>query len=113
MADRYHVFQLTSPIKTHDGEKHELKMKYPKARTFIRHGVPFTNIVERTDDGATRTSLNFDTKKMFAFIADMSGIDDLVLETIEGEDVMPLFYSVTAMLSGGGDKLGESAGSST
>ena len=107
MTDRYHNFTLTTPLKTHDGELHELKLKYPKARTFIRVGVPFVNVVERTDDGATRTSLNFDAKKMMAFIADMSGVDDIVLGGMEGEDVMPLFYTLTAMLSGGGDKMGE------
>ena len=81
--------------------------RYPKARTFIRVGVPFTNVVERTEDGATRTSLNFDAKRMMNFVSDMSGVDDIVLGNMEGEDVMPLFYTLTAMLSGGGDKMGE------
>ena len=107
MTDRFHTFALTTPLKTHDGEVTELKLRYPKARAFIRIGVPFTNVVERTEDGATRTSLNFDAKKMMSFVADMSGVDDIVLGNIEGEDVMPLFYTLTAMLSGGGDKLGE------
>ena len=107
MAERHHIFALTTPLKTHDGEINELKLKYPRARSFIRIGVPFTNVVERTDDGATRTSLNFDAKRMMNFVADMSGVDDIVLGNMEGEDVMPLFYTLTAMLSGGGDKMGE------
>lgn len=108
MTERFHVFMLSNPIKTHNGDVSELKLKYPKAKAFIRFGVPYTNVVERTDEGATRTSLNFDTKKMFSFAASMSGIDDIALEAMEGEDVMPLFYTITSMLSGGGDKtLGE------
>ena len=107
MTERFHTFALSSPLKTHDGEINELKLKYPKARAFIRVGVPFTNIVERTEDGATRTSLNFDAKKMMAFVADMSGVDDVILSNMEGQDVMPLFYTLTAMLSGGGDQMGE------
>lgn len=112
MADRFHIFQLSEPIKTHDGDVNELKLKYPRARCFIKYGVPYRNIVERTEDGVQRNSLEFDTKRMFSFVADMSGHDEIVLGAMAGQDVLPLFYTVTNMLSGGGDQLGEPDGRS-
>ena len=92
------VFHLSKPISTHDGEVSKLELKLPTARSFIKAGVPYSTVSERADDGTVRDEFRFNTKAMFSFLTDMTGYDDIVLASIPAVDVMPLFYTMVAML---------------
>lgn len=92
-------FTLSKAINTHKGEVATLDLKYPTAQMVIDHGFPFSIVTERSgDDDVLRNETRFDAKKMFKFISDMSGVDPISLSQIPGEDVLPLFQHVVAML---------------
>ena len=96
------IFKLSKPLNTHSGTVSELTLKYPTARSFIKYGVPYASVVERTEE-STKEEFRFNAKPMFQFVADMSGLDDIVLSSVAAQDVMPLFYTVLGMLSGGAE----------
>ena len=88
-------FKLTSPLKTHKGEIAELTLKSPKGRTFLNNAAPYEFCYDA--QGGYRTTYN--TKAMFAFLSDMSGLDTIILEEIDGCDVFPLFAVVMTELN--------------
>jgi hypothetical protein len=98
MSDNTTSFTLSNPLRTHDGEVTELSLRQPLARSFIKAGVPFNTVTENSEDGTQKVEFRFNTKAMFVFLADMSGLDEIILGKIAGSDVMPLFYTVVAML---------------
>jgi hypothetical protein len=92
------TYKLIKPLQTHQGEVNSLTLKYPTARSFMNHGTPFT-VIREGDEDNPRIEFKFNTKPMFKFIADMTGLDELTLADIHGTDVMPLFWQVANMLN--------------
>jgi len=91
-------FALSEPLKTHDGEVSVLKLKPPRARSFIKHEVPF-KLVPRTDaDGDVSNDLEFNAKAMMGFAADMSGLDDIILQNMHGFDTWKLFHVIAGYI---------------
>jgi hypothetical protein len=97
MADQ--TFTLRKPIMSHQGSISALQLNYPTARCYINYGMPYATVRQGSDPENQRVEFNFNPKVMFRFIADMSGIDELSLEDIDGRDVMPLFWFVVGMLN--------------
>lgn len=97
MSDGTVTFKLIKPLKTHKGETSTLALKPPTAGAFVRYGMPFSQITE-TIDGSDRQEFKFYPDRMMRFISDMTGHDHIELEGIDGRDVIPLFWSVVAVL---------------
>ena len=78
-----HTFKLSKPLKTHDGEITELKLKEPKARLFFKYGDPFklAPMKDRAD-----LEFVFDKEAIMQFISEMTGIDDIVLGDLSTGD---------------------------
>jgi len=53
------IFKLSSPIKTHNGEVSEVKLKEPTARSFFSHGEPFKVKVLSDDKGESLVDFDF------------------------------------------------------
>lgn len=92
-------FKLSTPIVTHKGEVNELELKAPTARAFLSYGMPF-NTLTRTDPetGEQWQDIRLNPTAMFGFISDMTGFDRVVLESLNGIDVVPLFGEVMAIV---------------
>lgn len=91
------VFVFSVPLQTHDGLITKVKLKMPKAKAFITYGQPYTLIREGGLD-APRVEWKFYPKIMFKFAAEMTGIDENLLEGIQGNDVEPLYWAIVEML---------------
>lgn len=92
------TFELSSPITTHRGPVTTLTLNQPKARSFIRHGVPFKHIVKGEGDNQ-EVATEFDPKAMFGFLSDMTDHDQITLEDIPACDVMGLFWKMVTVIS--------------
>lgn len=90
-------YPLSKPITTHAGVLSELTLKAPTGSAFIKHGVPFKHLFETVGDNR-RMTIDFDARRMFGFLSDMTGIDVILLEGLDGGDVFNLFYVLVDML---------------
>lgn len=80
---------LSNPIKTHDGEVSELKLKEPRAGTLVKYNDPFKVKPIKGEDGETEGfEFEFSNKIMMQFLTDMTGIDEIVLSTMSAADFM-------------------------
>lgn len=91
------VFTLTDPIETYEGTITELKLKTPRAKLFNKYGSPYS-VIREGDEDNPRLEFKFNTKAMFAFVSDMSGVGPEHLEDMSGVDVQPLFWEVVNIL---------------
>lgn len=89
--------KLSDSILTHKGPIDTLTLKAPKARSFRKHGSPFTTIREGTADNP-KLEFRFNDRAMWGFISDMSGIDEGLLEEISGQDVQAIYWAVVGIL---------------
>lgn len=92
-----HIFKLSEPLKTHDGEVTELKLKAPKARLFIKYADPFKLLPLKDQEGLEFT---FNSESMLKFAADMSGVDELILSDLSGSDFMRLRQEIANIILG-------------
>lgn len=92
------TFTLSKPITTHQGVIDKLVLKYPTARCFMKYGMPYSTVREG-DETDMRSEFRINAKAMFKFIADMSGLDEIALEEIDGRDVSTLMFFVVGMLN--------------
>lgn len=90
-------FKLTTPIKTHSGELTKLELKMPTMRTFVKHG-SFFSTIESGPPNAREMRQDFDFEAVKGFLADATGHDAIVLDSIAANDVMPLAYALLAMI---------------
>ena len=93
---------LSSPIKTHDGEITELKLKEPRAGTLVKYNDPFKVTPVKGEDGEIeRFEYVFFNKPMMQFLTDMSGLDEIVLSTMSAADFIRVrFDAANIVLSG-------------
>lgn len=87
---------LGKAITSHQGELKSLTIREPSARQFVRHGEPFK--VNIRADGSPDIEIN--NKAMFAFISDLSGVDELALEDLSAADFNRARQAVISMVLG-------------
>lgn len=87
------VYKLATPIETGRGHVSELTIRPPTGRNFLA-GVPFKTREIVYDDGSIGYETEFNPKICFAFLADMTGLDEITIESISAADVYPLFKVV-------------------
>lgn len=89
------TFNLSRPLKTHNGEVLTLTLQEPTAGAFIDYGEPFTLRPRKGEDGEPDgVTFVYDNNKAFVrFLVDMiaeKGVDDLVLKSISASDFQRL-----------------------
>jgi hypothetical protein len=89
------TFTLSQPLKTHDGEVTELKLKAPRAGLLIKYDDPF-EVKWNKDDN--RFDYIFDNKSMMRFASEMTGVDDLILEDLSVRDFWKLRYEIAGII---------------
>jgi len=87
--------QLTKPIITHQGELAALELKEPTARCFFEFNEPFKI---RMHEG--RVDFDYDNKAMLGFLAEMSGVDMILLQSLIAKDYLNARTTATDMILG-------------
>ena len=87
--------ELSQSILTHKGETKTIELKEPTAKSFIDHGEPFKVSVR---DGAV--NVDFNNKPMAAFLADMTGIDPVLLSGLMARDFLTLRSKAVDLIMG-------------
>ena len=100
MTDYTETVTLSRPIKTHDGEVSEIKLKEPTARSFFSHGEPFKVKVLTDDKGESCVDFDFNNAVLSKFLADMTGLDDLILSKLRAVDYVQLRARAAHMIIG-------------
>jgi hypothetical protein len=90
---------LSQPLKTHGGEVTTITLKEPTAKSFFDHGEPFKVRVVN-DESGDRIELDFFNGVLKKFLADMTGLDDLVLSALRAADFMTLRTRAAHMIMG-------------
>lgn len=91
------TFKLSQPLKTHNGDVIELKLKAPRAGMLVKHDDPFKLKPAKDGDGF---EYEFNNKACLAFAAEMSGIDDLLLSDLSVSDFMNLRHTIANVILG-------------
>jgi hypothetical protein len=89
------TFKLSSPLKTHDGEVTELKLKTPRAGLLTKYDDPFKIQPLKDGDGYEYV---FNNKSMMQFASEMTGIDDLILEDMSVSDFWKLRSEIARVI---------------
>jgi hypothetical protein len=92
--------KLSRPVKTHDGETSEIKLKEPTARSFFTHGEPFKVKVTTDDKGESQVDFDFNNAVFAKFLTDMTGLDDIVLSGLRAVDYVGLRARAAHMIIG-------------
>ncbi len=87
---------LSKPLDSHQGALRTLTIKEPTARQFVSHGEPFK--ISLRADGSPDIEIN--NKAMFAFISDLSGVDEIALEELSGSDFNKARQAVISLVLG-------------
>lgn len=90
MSENTETIKLSRPIKSHGGEVNEVTLKEPTARLFFSHGEAFKVKVSTDEAGQSNVEFDYNNAIMSKFLADMSGLDDIVLSTLRASDYMHL-----------------------
>lgn len=86
-------FALSTPLDTGKATLDKLDVKRPTGRAFARHGVPFNNALTYHEDGSRTLALTYNATAMRGFICDMTGLDEIQVDSLDGYDLFNL-YSV-------------------
>ena len=100
------TFKLSSPLKTHDGEITEIKLKEPRASSLVKYNDPFKVKPIKDESGETEGfEFEFNNKPMMLFLSDMTGIDDILLSNLSVSDFMRVrLVAANIVLMGISDK---------
>ena len=90
---------LSKPIKTHSGEVTTITLNEPTARLFFDHGEPF-KVRVISDESGERIDFDFFNSVFKKFLADMTGLDDLVLSSLLAIDFIMLRTRAAHMIMG-------------
>jgi hypothetical protein len=106
MADNTQTFKLSSPLKTHDGEITEIKLKEPRASSMVKYNDPFKVKPVKDANGETEGfEFEFNNKPMMQFLSDMTGVDDILLSSLSASDFMRVrLVAANIVLMGISDK---------
>jgi hypothetical protein len=86
---------LTKTLETHGGKITALELKEPTARSFFEYNEPFKILMK---DG--RVDFDYDNKAMLGFVADMSGVDLLILKDLAAKDYLSARTVATDLILG-------------
>lgn len=86
---------LSKTLKTHKGDVRSIELKEPTARSFVNRGEPFK---VRVADG--KVSFDYDNRAMIGFLSDMTGHDEIILETLPARDYVDLRNAATSLIMG-------------
>ena len=75
--------KLVKSITTHKGELSEIVLREPTAGAFVKFGQPFKVRVKGDD-----FELDFEDKATMGFLAECSGIDEILLRDLSARDYM-------------------------
>lgn len=94
------IVKLTKPIVGHQGPIHELKLNPLTARVMMKHKrQPFK--FTPTADGRLEVEVDFDMCGKYA--ADLSGIDETILEDMSADDFGKVIVELQNMVLGVGN----------
>ena len=96
MADA-NVFKLSRPLKTHKGDVTEITLKEPTAATFLHAKADPFKI--RYIEG--KSDYTFDSAASMAFLCEMTGFDQIVLEALPACDFFGLRYAMVNVIAEG------------
>ena len=89
MSYNTETFKLSRPLKTHNGDTHELKLKEPRAGALVKYSDPFKVKPIKDESGETEGfEFEFYNKPMMQFLSEMTGFDDIVLSGLSTSDFM-------------------------
>ncbi|MDB4872407.1 MAG: hypothetical protein JWL97_3411 [Gemmatimonadales bacterium] len=101
MTDNARTITLSKPLTTHDGEVTTLKLKEPEARLFFKHGEGFKMKVTRDEQTeAVSVDFEFNNAVFGKYLADMTGLDDIVLGKLRAADYMHLRTQAAHLIVG-------------
>jgi len=85
--------RLTKPIITHKGELTEITLREPTVKSYLKAGRdPFQ--IRPSADG---TDVTYDIPAMVAFLSDISGLDQIILEGLSARDFNTLRGQATTL----------------
>jgi len=87
--------KLSKTLQTHKGEVNTLELKEPTARAFFDYDEPFKMKVK---DG--RVEFEYNNASMLNFIAQMSGVDMLILKDLPAKDYLAARVGATDLILG-------------
>jgi hypothetical protein len=86
---------LQNELITHKGPVKELELKEPRARAFAKHGEPF-----KVKTVGEFVEIDYNNDAMLNFLADMSGIDTLLLGDLTSPDYRLARDQATLLIMG-------------
>ena len=98
MAPVTHTFKLSGPLKTHDGEVTELKLKEPKARLAVKFADPFQ--IRPMKDRDDQLEYIFNNEAVSQYASEMSGVDELILAELSVGDFYRLRQEIANIILG-------------
>jgi len=93
-----HTLKLSSPLKTHDGEVTELKLKEPKARLAVKYADPFQ--IRPMKDRDDQLEYIFNNAAVSQYASEMSGLDELILAELSVGDFYLLRQKIANIILG-------------
>lgn len=87
--------KLSEPLMTHKGEVRELDLKEPKGRSFVAHGEPFS-----VHPKGESVNVEYNNESMMKFLADMCGIDSVILGNMTASDYRAARDAATLIIMG-------------
>ncbi len=87
--------KLSKSLQTHKGEINELELNEPTARAFFDYAEPFKMKIK---DG--RVEFEYNNVSTLNFMAQMSGVDMLILKDLPAKDYMAARVAVTDLILG-------------
>ncbi len=81
------AYPLTEPLQSHAGSVSDLVFRVPKAQFIMRHGLPWSRSMVKSDNGDVQLKVDFNHALMGKYMAEMTGYDEGVLGTMSGRDV--------------------------
>ena len=101
------IVKLSKPLITHNGEHTELNLRTPTVRSFRQYGDPVRMYV--TKEGSTK--FDYDNAAVVGFLADCTGVDETLLDTLPAPDFFRLRTALEQIifgLTGTGARTGDS-----
>lgn len=97
--------KLRKTIKKHGKNGAEdvtvLELADPTGDLVLRHGLPYTSLIEPVKDGGSRIELRMKPEVLAKYIAQMSGIDEALIGALDPRDVLSIYLSLVEYFTGG------------
>lgn len=90
------IVKLSQEINTHQGPKSEITLNEPLARAFRVHGEA-VRVIPLDGD---KIRFEHNDKAMLGYLADMSGLDAVLLDSLTASDYLKLRTAATNLIFG-------------